>query len=113
LLFLKYILNFFNNFNAFFQSRKILIHKLFNNRQQLIRQIGYNFLISEVLTDVFTLNVDNEKNIKNLIDIYVNVKPECEMNFLATLSVECALKIRLTCLNFYKTVLKRLLKHLP
>lgn len=31
LLFLKYSLNFFNSFNALFQSRKLLIHKLFVN----------------------------------------------------------------------------------
>jgi len=28
LLFLKFSLNFFNSFNVFFQSRKILVHKL-------------------------------------------------------------------------------------
>lgn len=33
LLFLKYSLNFFNNFNALFQSRNILIHKLYDNNQ--------------------------------------------------------------------------------
>jgi len=41
-LFLKYVLNFFNSFNALFQSRKILVHlvhKLFENSQQLIYQL--------------------------------------------------------------------------
>lgn len=37
LLFLKYVLNFLNNFNALFQSRKILIHKLCENSQHIIR----------------------------------------------------------------------------
>lgn len=36
LLFLKYWLYFFNNFNILFQSRKILIHKLYNNSEQII-----------------------------------------------------------------------------
>lgn len=40
LLFFKYSLNFFNNFNALFQSRKILIHTLFENSQRLIREIA-------------------------------------------------------------------------
>jgi len=35
ILFLKYSLDYFNNFNALFQSRKILIHKLFINSNQL------------------------------------------------------------------------------
>lgn len=96
----------FNNFNTFFQAQNFNIHKLFNISQQLIRPIDCNFLTSETLKNISTLNIDNKKNIKNLIDIYVG--SECE-DFLAKLSVECAQEIRLTCLNFYKTVLKKLL----
>lgn len=96
LLFLKYVLNFFNNLNAFFQSRKILIHKLFNTSQQLIRRIGCNFLTSETLKDIFTLNVDIEKNIKNLIDIYV--RPECEDFFGNTI---CRMRTR-NSINMFK-----------
>jgi len=39
LLFLKYSLNFLNNFNALFQSRNILVHKLYGNSRQLIEQL--------------------------------------------------------------------------
>jgi len=52
LLFFKYALNYFNNFNALFQSRNILIHKLYESSQQLIRQLADNFL-----------NYDNLENI--------------------------------------------------
>lgn len=44
LLFLKYSLNYFNNFNALFQSRKILIHKLFISSNQILSQIAQNFI---------------------------------------------------------------------
>ena len=82
-----------------------------------LQTISYNlyvkqvviFFTSEALKDISTLNVDNDKNIKNLIDI--NVEPKCE-NLLATLSIECALEIRSICLNFYKTAFKELLKRL-
>lgn len=85
LLFLKYSLNFFNSFNALFQSRKILIHKLFENSQRLIEQIATNFIIADALKNIEELNIDNTNNIKNFKDI--NVGPECEC-LLKTLSVE-------------------------
>jgi len=109
LLFLKYSLNFFNHFNALFQSRKILIYKLFINSQQLIRQIGQNFMIPEALKDITTFN-DDEHNIQQLTNIYVG--PECE-GFLASRSFEFAQQIRLNCLNFYKIALNEMLKRLP
>jgi len=110
LLFLKYSLHFLNTFNALFQSRKILIHKLFETSQQIIRQIGQNFIIPETLEYIVDLNIDNESNIQHLDNIYVG--PECE-NFLATLSSDCVQKIKLKCLDFYKTAVHEMLKRLP
>lgn len=52
LLFLKYSLNFFNNFNALYQSREILIHKLSESCEQLIKQMGQNFLVPIVLQKI-------------------------------------------------------------
>jgi len=109
LLFLKYSLHFFNHFNALFQSRKILIHKLFINSQQLICQIAQNFVIPEALKDISTFN-DDEHNIRQLTDIFVG--PECE-DFLASQSFEFAQQIKFNCLNFYKVALKEMLKRLP
>lgn len=109
-LFLKYILNFFNSFNAFFQSRQILIHKLFENSQQIIQQIAKNFIIPEALTNIDDLNIEDETNILHLNDVYVG--PECE-NFLTTLPAECAQEIRVNCLKFYKTTIREMSKRLP
>jgi len=86
LLFLKYVLNFLNHFNAFFQSREILIHKIFETSRQLIIDIGKNFLISQVLEDINNITVDSN-NQKDVNDIYVG--PECE-SFLETLPLEHA-----------------------
>lgn len=110
LLFLKYSLHFFNSFNALFQSRNILIHKLYLSSQQIIHQIALNFMVPETLKHISTLNVDDEKNFKHLTDI--NVGPECE-SFLRTQPLEFVLKIKLNCLNFYKTALKEMVKRLP
>jgi len=110
LLFLKYSLYFFNSFNALFQSRKILIHKLFGISQQIICQMGQNFIIPEALKNIVDLNIENDSNIQHLDDIYVG--SECE-NFLATLSLDCEQKIKLKCLDFYKTAVHEMLKRLP
>lgn len=110
LLFLKYSLNFFNTFNALFQSRKVLIHKLFNTSQQIIQQIGQNFIIPEALKDIVDLNIDNENMLQHVNDVYVG--PECE-NFLVTLSDDCVQEIKLKCLDFYKTAVREMLKRLP
>ncbi|KYN10385.1 hypothetical protein ALC57_17483, partial [Trachymyrmex cornetzi] len=44
LLFLKYSLNFLNNFNVLFQSRKVFTHTVYERSQQLIYEIGQNFM---------------------------------------------------------------------
>ncbi|KYN04789.1 hypothetical protein ALC62_04334, partial [Cyphomyrmex costatus] len=103
LLFLKYSLNYFNTFNALFQSRKILIHKLYTCSNQIINEIAQNFIIPKALNEIATLNVDDNENIKHLTNVYVG--PECE-NFLTAESLEFVQQIKLKCLDFYKTALK-------
>jgi len=70
MLFLKYSLHFFNNFNALFQSRNILIHKLFENSQQLIQQIAQNFIKSDFLKDIINLDIVDKNNIQNIENVY-------------------------------------------
>ncbi|KYN10134.1 hypothetical protein ALC57_17729 [Trachymyrmex cornetzi] len=109
-LFLKYVLNFFNGFNALFQSRKILIHKLFECSQQLIRQLARNFMTINLLKDISNLNVDDEQNLLYFENIHVGL--ECE-NLLESLPLERRQQIILTCLDFYKTAVREMLKRLP
>lgn len=110
LLFLKYSLNFFNNFNAQFQSRNILVHKLYIESQQLIFKFAKNFVNFNVLDNIFNLDLNDKKNIRHINDIYVG--PECE-SFLVTLPLECAQQIRIKCLEFYVTAVQEMLKRLP
>jgi len=104
------VLNFFNNFNALFQSRKILVHKLFfENSQQLICQLSKNFMTLNSLKSINNLNVNNEQNILNLENIYVG--SECE-SFLESLTLECRQQIKLACSDFYKIAVQEMLKRL-
>jgi len=75
---LKYSLNILNNFNAFFQSRNILIHKLYDSSKQLVFQFAQNFVNLDVLNDIFILNLNDQKNIKHIDNVYVG--SECEIN---------------------------------
>lgn len=101
LLFLKYVLNFFNSFNVLFQARKILIHKLFSNSQQLIAQIADNFMNTfEGTKQISLLNPDSHEQLKALHKIYFG--PECEV-FLLNEFQERTTEIQ-NCLQFYKIV---------
>ena len=110
ILFLKYSLYFFNNFNIIFQSRDILIHTLFKYSRQQIHQLGQNFLKLEALRNIDNLDLDDKNSINSEEDVYVG--PECE-SFLESLELECAQEIRLKCLNFYITAVREMLTRLP
>ena len=78
LVFLKYSLHFFNSFNALFQSRTVLIHRLTESSRLLVSQFSGNFLKSEALQELRsgTLNIANPRNFLPLEQIVLG--PECE-----------------------------------
>lgn len=109
MLFLKYSLNFFNNFNALFQSRKILIHKLTKSSEQLIKQIGQNFLLPARLQNISSDTI-HSRNFLPLNELYVG--PECE-KFLQNQTMQFAQEIKLKCLDFYVSATEDMIKLLP
>lgn len=109
MLFLKYTLNSFNEFNALFQGRKILIHKLAENSEYLIKQMGQNFLLPNALKEI-SLDILNPQNFLPISSIYVG--PECEL-LLESESSEFVIEIKSTCLSFYITALQEMIQRLP
>lgn len=109
MLFLKYSLNFFNNFNALFQSRKTLIHKLSKTSEQLIKQMGQNFLLPGVLNKI-SLEIIQPQNFLHLNEIYLG--SECEM-FLKDQTSDFIENIKAKCLDFYITAIEEMIKRLP
>lgn len=93
-----------------FQSRKILVHKLFESSQQLIYQLAKNFMTVNSLKYINNLDIDDEQSILNLEQIHVG--PECE-NLLESLSFECRQQVKSACLDFYRTAVLEMLKRLP
>lgn len=109
MLFLKYSLIFFNTFNALFQSRKILIHKIAENSEQLIKQMGQNFLLPNALENISN-DLLNSKNFLPVSSIYVG--PECE-SYLKNECPEFIIEVKSKCLDFYTTALEEMLQRLP
>lgn len=109
MLFLRYSLYFLNNFYVLFQSKKILIHELFERSCQLIRQIGQNFLLPASLKNI-SLDIIHSQNFLPLNKLYVG--PECEM-FLQNKSCKFTKEVRLKCLDFYVSVIKEIMGLLP
>lgn len=109
MLFLKYSLNFFNNFNALFQSKKILLHKLSESSEQLIRQIGQNFLLPAALKEI-SADVLHPRNFLPLDRIYVG--SECEI-LLEQQTSDVREEVKSKCLDFYVTALDEMIRRLP
>lgn len=112
LLFLKYALNFLNSFNALFQSRSILVHKLFDSSEKLFKQICSNFLKPEVYA-TGNLGQINLKHPHLFLPLErVNLGIECD-EVLARMSEANRNDVKKKCLQFYVTVATELQLRLP
>jgi len=114
LLFLKYILNFLNTFNAFFQAVETRIHLLQPKSMNFLFQISKHFLKPELLQHLLKINFSEKENHKSLQDI--NLGSECE-DYLNRLAIEgntnAVTNIREHCLQFYVTAAEEIRKRLP
>lgn len=106
--FLKYVLNFLNQFNALFQSDKVLIHELPSRSIKLLKTIANNFVKSELIEDILNLNVNDPKIIKE--KIYMG--PDCEI-LLNELPDDHIQEVRETCLTFYQTCVLEICNRFP
>ncbi|XP_066603455.1 zinc finger protein 862-like [Prorops nasuta] len=109
-LFLNYALTAFNKFNAFFQSRNILVHKLVKTSKTLMKQFGQNFLKAEALNEIDNINLHDLKYYLYVDLVYLGM--DCE-KFLENLPEEDVLEIRTHCLNFYKVSVIEMQQRLP
>jgi len=114
-LFLKYILNFFNAFNASFQALETRIHLLQPKSLNFLFKICRHFLKDELLKRFSANTVFSvEKNQKTLQEI--NLGSDCEeyLNKLVIQGHKDVIKIvRENCLSFYVTAAEEIRKRLP
>lgn len=108
-LFLKYILIFFDRFHALLQTQKIVIHKLAKSCEQLIKQVGCNFMLPVAMNNITSNNLIAE-NFLPADELYVG--PECNL-FLENKPFEYRNEIKSTCLGFYVAAMEEMLTKLP
>jgi len=58
-----FVLNYFNSFKALFQSKGLMIHKLFPSIEKILKQIGINFLIDSSHSNVLARDFIIKNNI--------------------------------------------------
>ena len=72
--FLKFVLNYFNSFNALFHSKHLMIHKL-HSIVKIMQKISINFISDAALSSISDTDFDIEKNFKPLNEMYLD--PSC------------------------------------
>ncbi|CAI6359908.1 unnamed protein product [Macrosiphum euphorbiae] len=108
-LFLKYALNYLNTFNALFQSREIMIHKLFDQSLNLMKIICQNFVKPSLLDNISCLNF----HISNLLPVEeVFLGAECQ-SLLNLQPIDNINVFKEKCQKFYITVAEEIIKRLP
>lgn len=111
-LFLKYVSNFFNQFNAFFQAAETRIHLLQPKSVNFLIKISEHFLKPELLKHLLSNVTFHEKeNHKSLNDI--TLRSECEQylqNLVKEGHADVITSIRQNCLQFYITAAEEIKK---
>ncbi|KYN07743.1 hypothetical protein ALC62_01254 [Cyphomyrmex costatus] len=114
-LFLKYVLNFFNAFNIFFETLETRIHLLQSRSLKLLQQVCQNFLKTEYLTSSLSdVDFSLEENQKILNEIFLGSECEEYLNELVRQEHEnVVVAVRENCLMFYVTAAKEICERLP
>ncbi|XP_063912692.1 uncharacterized protein LOC135129472 [Zophobas morio] len=112
LFFLIYVLNLFNSFNALFQGRKPLIHVLYSECTNLMKQLCKNYLDGAIVLEqnLLTLNLNNPRHFSPLEKLYVG--PECSA-LVKTMPPDGRDLFLKNCLKFYVTAAVDLQRRLP
>lgn len=112
LLFLKYVLNIINSFNALFQSRNVLIHKMYGASVNILKELCSNYiklnvLVNKSLEDVNVVDPNNYWAAKDMV-----LGTECG-NYIKDFSAEATELVKNKCLEFYITAALEIKKRLP
>lgn len=112
LLFLKYVLNILNKFNALFQSRTILIHKISDASENILKEFLTHFIKTDVLNNVqlHTINVDDHNNFLQNDRVFLGT--ECE-DYINNFNSEVVTEIKNKCLEFFIQAAIEIKKRLP
>ncbi|KAK3931061.1 Zinc finger BED domain-containing protein 5 [Frankliniella fusca] len=130
LCFLRYALDFLTKFNALFQSKKVLVHKLARSSEKILRDVCQNYIKAPLLPLVKKINLSNPSNLVELENVYLGpevndilagIPLHLDPNANPAQAQEAAMKkratdettFRLKCLDFYSTAAKELRDLVP
>ncbi|KAK3920104.1 Phosphoribosylaminoimidazole-succinocarboxamide synthase, partial [Frankliniella fusca] len=75
--FMDYSLNFFNQFNALFQSKDVMIHKLRDKCTELLKHLCQNYLLPENTERILSTKLDDPRAFLPVEEVYLG--PSCEV----------------------------------
>ncbi|XP_034248085.1 uncharacterized protein LOC117649413 [Thrips palmi] len=111
-LFIEYSLNFFNQFNALFQSKSVMIHKLRDKSIELLKDVCQNYLMPENVERILTTKIDDPRAYLPLDEVYMG--PKCEKFMKELPQYKDGFKVvRQKCLDFYVAAAKDIASRLP
>lgn len=111
LLFLKYILPVFNQFNAFFQSEKLLTPFIYSECLRFLKTLGTNFLKKEYLSD--TIIDVNSFHPHCLLPIEAIQVGSSTSDLISSFDKNLKQQFLLKCLVFYQKAFKECQSRFP
>lgn len=112
LLFLKYVLNIMNLFNALFQSKTVLIHKITEASENILKDFCSNFIKLDVLSNSDITNIDVTDPNNFLPSKSINLGMDCN-EYIKHFSPVNYEQIKNICLEFYTSAALEIKKRLP
>lgn len=112
LLFLKYVLNIMNLFNALFQSKTVLIHKITEASENILKDFCSNFIKLDFLSNSDITNIDVTDPNNFLPSKNINLGMDCN-EYIKHFSPVNYEQIKNICLKFYTSAALEIKKRLP
>ncbi|KAK3929168.1 Aminotransferase PigE [Frankliniella fusca] len=91
--FLSYVLNVMNEFNALFQSKSVLIHKIYERSHALMKTLCMNFIKEEYLDKLADINVSNPHHLVRETTCLVSYEREFPWSSLIFLTLSYLLQL--------------------
>ena len=104
--FLRFVLNFYNSFNALYQRKGLMIHTLHGSIVTILKDISINFIVFDALPNISDIDFDIEKNLMPLKEM--DLSPTC-IEIIKDLPSD-VLDFLNDCQNFFITSLRHMRK---
>lgn len=109
-LFLSHSLQYFNQFNALFQSNDVLVHVILDEIRKLTLKLGQNFINPSCIEHLNRDWTNAEKFLEYILPInQIYLGLDCK-EFIKEFDDDDDFEIKQKCLEFYKTAFKEILK---